>query len=158
MEKRTARYIVLVSIVLMAVSLFLDGETFAVCSGAPFVNRFLYHFFHASFLHYAINAWCLLSIAFTFEITVADLVVGFLGASLIPVTWQTPTIGLSGLCFVLFGRFSYCVQKKLKYHSYIGACIALGLLMPGVNGIIHLFCYAVGLIYGLLITPFRWKM
>lgn len=158
MEKRTARYIVLAAILLMAAVLPFDGETFALCCGSPTRNRFLYHFFHASFLHFALNAWCLLSVAFTFEITVADLVIGFIGASIVPVTWATPTIGLSGVCFALLGRFSYCVQKRLTYHFYMTACIAAGLLVPGVNGVIHLYCYAVGLLYGLLSTPIRWKM
>ena len=71
--------------------------------------------------------------------------------------WDVPTVGLSGICFVLLGRFSYLVEHKVYYHSYIAAFILLGMLIPSVNGIIHLYCYIAGLLYGLLINPIKWK-
>lgn len=158
MEKRTARNIVLaVSAAVICLLLVNDVEAFAIFDGCAFRNRFLYHFFHVSAIHCLMNVWCLLAVAFTFNIAVSDIVVAFVCASFTPIMWDEPTVGLSGICFVLLGRFSYLVEHKVYYHSYMAAFILLGMLIPSVNGIIHLYCYIAGLLYGLLINPIKWK-
>ncbi len=155
MENAKAKTITLALSAVMAVLLF--AEAHPICKGEPFANRFLYHFFHASAIHYLTNAWCLVSVVFAFDLALSDLAVAYIIASFVPVIWTTPTIGLSGVCFTLLGRCSFLVRRKMHYHYFMALFIIAGLVMPNVNGFIHLYCYVAGILYGLLIHPIKWQ-
>ncbi len=155
MENAKAKTITLLSTLAMGALLF--AEAHPISRGEPFANRFLYHFYHTSFLHYAMNVWCLVSAVFAFDLAVSDLTAAYIIASFVPVVWSSPTIGLSGICFALLGRCSFLVRRKLHYHYFMALFIIVGLITPKVNGFIHLYCYVAGILYGLLIHPIKWQ-
>lgn len=158
MEKKTAKWATLIICTVMGIlSTVDDVERFSVYIGSPFVNRFYFHFFHVSFIHYAINAWCLLSIVFSFDTSVKMLLTAFVAASFVPVCWSFPTVGLSAVCFVLLGRYAFRVRDKVMYLSCLTITIGIGFIIPNVNGWIHLFCLSEGLIIGFLNCPLKWK-
>lgn len=155
MEKKIAKGSTLLLVLLMAPLLFMEAKPIGM--GMPFYHRFLYHFFHANLLHYMFNSWCLVSMVFAFDLPLVDILVAYLVATFVPIVWSASAIGLSGMCFVLLGRCSFFAKDKRSYHSYIGLFLAIGLVVPTIAGFIHLYCYLVGIVYGLLIHPFKWQ-
>ena len=120
-------------------------------------NRLLYPFFHAGFLHAILNAWCLLSVVFIYNISMVRLFTAYLLSISIPsfLLMDVPTVGLSGVVFVLFGSISFEVGRKLYYQVWMIAYLLLGFLFPNTNGLIHLYCYAMGCVVALLNKPFK---
>lgn len=118
-------------------------------------QRLVYHFFHVSPLHAAINAWCFLSVVFIYNVTWMEIIVASAIASLAPdfVLSATPTVGLSAICFALLGLISLRTARKLYFIACIALCIAIGFLFPSVNGLLHLYSYLAGLLVGLFICP-----
>lgn len=144
----------------------IDAEKYGVCVDATLYQRLSFHFFHASFLHAALNAWVLLSIVFIFDISLYAIATAFIVGSLFPVnllheimpqaeTLLLPTIGLSGVCYALMGRVAFMVQKIWAYQAWLAFYIALGFVFPNMNGWIHLYCYLAGLFIGFLNKPLR---
>lgn len=167
-QEKTAKITSLV-ISAVVVIVYILAETISnigMYSGAPCINRVLYHFVHASFLHAALNAWCLLSVVFLYDVSAKTLIVAFVIASFFPVNTLSevlpnseclymPTVGLSGVCYALMGYIAFMVKRKLYYHTWLSIYIGVGFLFPNVNGWLHLYCYIVGLIVGYLNVPLR---
>ena len=87
-----------------------------------------------------------------------------LGAYLIAVTipvdtlapflpFDNPTVGLSGVVYVLFGSISFDVLRKRYYQCWMLFYITVGFLIPNTNAWLHLYCYLCGLIVALLNKP-----
>lgn len=120
-----------------------------------FMPRLLYNILHASVLHAVINAWCLLSAIFIFNIKLEKLLLAFGVAATAP-SWvfsEIPTLGLSGVIYFLFGSVSMAVRHKIFYHAWFTVIIAVGFLMPAVNARLHLYCYICGVLLAMLTTP-----
>ena len=133
----------------------VNGSDVGVGVQSPVMARLLYSFFHANIFHALINLWCFLSIMFIYEASLMRLLFAFAVAILVP-DWAltvTPTVGLSCVCYALLGSYSFEVQRKLYYLSWMVICIGIGFFLPGVNAMIHLYAYSVGLIYSLLFSP-----
>lgn len=132
------------------VGIFREGRQYA---------RLTYHFFHVSVLHWFANAWCLLSLFFIYEMSLKNLLTAYVFASLVPMcvfpasSFAVPTVGLSGVCFVLMGRIALFVERKLYYQAWLVFYLAVGFLFPGSNGWLHLYCYIAGLFVGFLNKP-----
>ena len=136
-----------------------------ICAYADWSNRLLYHFFHASWLHTLLNGWCLLSVAFVYDISLGRILAAFVAASLFPVdslytllhntNLCVPTVGLSGVCYVLMGSLAFMVRNKLYYHSCLLLYIGIGFLFPNVNALLHLYCYTAGIMLGFLTNPIK---
>ena len=132
--------------VILLYFLGLEAEKYGLCVGATLFQRLSFHFFHASFLHAALNAWVLLSVVFLFDISIYPIITAFIIA---------PTIGLSGVCYALMGRIAFMVAKKWEYQGWMAFYIGVGFLFPNMNGWIHLYCYLVGMLVGFLNKPLR---
>lgn len=113
---------------------------------SPLLTHFIYMFEHVNVWHFLCNMIVLWSVNGRMETWKAILIA--VVASYIPTWYDKPTLGLSGFLFALFGimwgrvgRFKDCMKKGLPV-------IALTIAMPGVNGLIHLYCYVIGYIVG----------
>lgn len=112
----------------------------------PLLAHFLYMFVHVNVWHLICNMLVLWSVRGRMEVSSAMFIA--VVASYLPTWYDKPTLGMSGLLFALFGimwgrtgRFKECMKKGLPV-------IGLMLLLPGVNGLIHLYCYLIGYIVG----------
>lgn len=160
-EKEAKIATLAVSAVIIIIYLFCsDVARFGICAGAGLGQRVVYHFFHSSIVHALLNAWCLLSVVFVFDVSLSLFITAFLAASLFPVdtlyhlmplsSLEMPTVGLSGVCYALMGMMAFRVQRKLYYQAWLAFYIALGFIFPNTNGWIHLYCYTVGMLIGFL--------
>lgn len=134
----------------------IDTDIYGLKEGCTLSARLTYSFLHANALHLIANAWCLLSLVFQYNMSNRQIVYAFLIAVFCPVDlfrWTIPTVGLSAMCFALFGIMSFNVKKKIYYNSCIVSFIIIGLFVPNVNAWIHLYSYVAGLIVGFLNAP-----
>lgn len=153
--------IVAMSIVQLVITIPL--QQVGIVKGAALYTRLTYHFFHANLIHASLNAWCLLSLAFIYDITAWELLIAYAIASSYPIDTicslcgntvsVLPTVGLSAICFALIGQVQYRVRRKLYYSTCVCAMIAIGFFFPNANALIHLYCYVVGLMVGFFNSP-----
>lgn len=166
MEKRKTEKIT--ALVISAIVIYLslsttrNWEAVGIHAGCGWKGRLLYPFFHANILHAALNAWCLVSIVFLYDVKMWRLLISFVIAATVPARmislvgdFTTPTVGLSGLVFVLFGSLSFEVQRKWYYQMWMLFYLAAGFLFPNTNAWLHLYCYLGGLAIALLNKPVR---
>lgn len=153
--EKTAGLLIVAFILSSALIYVPDWNAVGVSADCDILQRLGYSFFHASFLHAAVNAWCFLSILFIYEVTWWQILAAFLIAVAAPdlVLSSTPTVGLSAVCFALLGSIAFQVRRKLYYNGCMALYIAVGFLLPLVNGWLHLYSYVAGLIVGLLTCP-----
>lgn len=158
--KTTTLILIVVVLIISAVQCLgvIEPEQYGICKGCSLSARLSYCLFHANIYHAVVNIWCLLSLAFIYEYSLKQLFTAYLISAFYPVDWfwftsSMPTVGLSGVCFALMGMVSYKVKRKLYYHSWIAAFIAVGFLLPNANAWLHLYCYVVGLMVGFLNAP-----
>lgn len=123
------------------------------CCPSP-LARLSYPFFHASIFHAALNAWCLLSVVFLYDISFPRLLAALIAGAAVPdcCLSSTPTVGLSCLCFFLLASITPRVPRKRYYSASLLFYIAIGFLFPSVNPLIHLYGYFAGLAFGLIST------
>lgn len=72
-------------------------------------------------------------------------------ASWMPMFSDTPTVGLSGLLFALFGIMWGETGLLWKCVKTGVPVIIIMMLFPNVNGLLHLYCYMAGFIIGLIV-------
>lgn len=132
-----------------------DWEAVGVSRGCDILQRLGYSFFHTSFIHASVNAWCFLSILFLYEVTWRRMAIAYVIAVAAPefVLSSVPTVGLSAVCFALLGSIAFQVKRKLYYNGYMAFYIVLGFFFPLVNGWLHLYSYVAGLCVGFLTMP-----
>lgn len=160
-EKVTA---LLTGIVVICLSLYCkDWHSVGIYVGCEVQGRMLYPFFHANILHAALNVWCLLSLVFIYDIKMWRLLITYVIAVTIPITalsslvggMTSPTVGLSGVVFALFGTISFEVIRKWYYQAWMIGYLILGFLFPATNAWLHLYCYLVGFLVALLNKPIK---
>lgn len=162
-RRKEAKVTALLVVGLTMVVCFFDVpfDRVGMCRDGGFIPRLTYHFFHASLIHWFANASCLLSLFFIYDMSLRSLLTAYVVASFIPLglfpdtSFIIPTVGMSGICFVLMGRMALFVRRKLHYQACIALYLALGFLSPNSNGWLHLYCYAAGLFVGFLNMPLR---
>lgn len=111
---------------------------------SPLFVHFLYMFVHVNVWHFVCNIIVLWSIKGHMETCKAILIA--LAASYIPTWYNNPTLGLSGFLFAVFGIMwgrVGCLKDCMKKGMPV---IALTIALPSVNGLLHLYCYAIGYI------------
>ena len=160
MEKITA---LVISTIVVGLSFFKvwDWQTVGIYAGSDIAGRVLYPFFHANILHASLNSWCLLSMVFIYDIGIWRLVLAYIIAVTIPIDtiecfigeMTSPTVGLSGIVFVLFGSISFEVLRKQYYQLWMIFYLTAGFLFPHTNAILHLWCYMLGFLVALLNKP-----
>jgi membrane associated rhomboid family serine protease len=147
--------------VVLAVSLLplRDIAAWGIRPHCTLVNRLTYHFIHANIFHAVLNAWCFVAVVFVYRITRWHLLAAYVIASSVPcgllahISSFTPTVGLSGIVFALFGSVSFQVKRRLYWQSWMLAYLLIGLAIPNCNAFLHIWCYALGLGVALLNKP-----
>lgn len=149
------------SIVVVGMSFWSgDWRQVGIYAGCPLAGRLLYPFFHVSLLHAVLNAWCLLQVAFIYGITPWRLLAAYATAATVPVGMvglEVPTVGLSGVVFFLLGSLSFTVCRRWYWQGWMLSYICIGFLLPAINALLHLYCYAVGIAAALLVKPINIK-
>ncbi len=122
--------------------------------------RMAYHFFHANFFHALCNIWCLLALAFYYDIEDWELLLAYIIAATIPSWALSPlhsllspvkAVGFSGICFALMGIVFHKVARKRYYLSWIIPIVAVGFFIPGMAAGVHLYCFTIGIIVSLVL-------
>ena len=175
--KTTALVLVSICLIVIVLTSVLDGfaiEKFGICKGSPILARLAYSFLHASLTHALINCWCLLSIVFIYDIPLSALIIAYITAVTFPIDTissvfsgfpaETPTVGLSAVCFSLLGQIAFQVKRKKLFHTWVLSFIAIGFILPPIcsvcgydvatpNNFLHIYCYVAGLLVGFLNSP-----
>lgn len=133
----------------------IPNETVGIAGGCGWYCHFTYQFFHASWLHLAVNCWALLCLVFYYETPMKDLAIAFVSSasvptSLIPSPEGVVTIGVSGVVFALMGMLAFSVRRRVFYNAWIIGFIVLGFFFKSCNSWLHLYCYAAGFAVALL--------
>lgn len=156
----------LIAAVVCCLALFHHGNDWSavgIYSGCPLAGRLLFHVFHANAIHAMLNAWCLLSVVFIYDVSIYRLLLAYIVASTFPAdtlsavfsNLEIPTVGLSGMVFFLFGSISFEVARKRYYQAWMLFFLAIGFLSPYTNAWMHLYCYTLGVVVALLNRPFK---
>lgn len=112
------------------------------------VPRLIYSFLHVNVWHLLCNLAVLWTVRNRIDITAA-YGIAFV-VSFFPMSVSCPTSGMSGLLFAMFGiMWGKTGHTKAALRTGIPTII-LTFLLPQVNGLLHLYCYIVGILYGLL--------
>ena len=134
-----------------------DGDTAIVCEAL--LCRLAYPFIHAHPLHAAVNGWVLLQLAFRTPLTLRRLLLAFVVAWSCPAfvaAWPTANpssvVGLSGVLYALFGMLMPRVANRLRYNAIVALWLAAGLCTTSVAVGLHLYCYLLGILLGILQT------
>lgn len=159
-KKKAAKAMsLLVSILVFCLSLqdMTDWYAVGIYTGCGLGCRMLYPFYHANVLHAILNAWCLLSVIFIYDISLWRFFLSYIIAVTIPSFCLSgiPTVGLSGVVFALFGSISFEVQRKAYYQLWMLAYLVAGFLFPNTNALVHLYCYMAGGAVALLNKPVK---
>ena len=159
-KKKAAKAMsLLVSILVFCLSLqdMTDWYVVGIYTGCGLGCRMLYPFYHANVLHATLNAWCLLSVIFIYDISLWRFFLSYIIAVTIPSFCLSviPTVGLSGVVFALFGSISFEVQRKAYYQLWMLAYLVAGFLFPNTNALVHLYCYMAGGAVALLNKPVK---
>ncbi len=154
---KIAALIILLLIVCFTLCDVDDWNSVGIYLGCDFSHRLIYPFFHANFLHAALNLWCFLSVIFLYDTSIWRLVLAYFIAGTIPSACLSciPTVGLSGVVFALFGSISFEVQRKAYYQLCMLAYLVAGFLFPNTNALVHLYCYLAGGAVALLNKPVK---
>ena len=147
------------SLALLILSVFDAPAACILHPGCSITARLGYHFFHANVFHAICNIWCLLAIAFYYDIEDWELLLAFIIAASVPswcLTLNTydltlKAIGFSGICFALMGIVFYKVARKRYYLAWIIPMVAVGFLIPGMAATIHLYCFTLGITVSLVL-------
>ncbi|MDD6211083.1 MAG: rhomboid family intramembrane serine protease [Bacteroidales bacterium] len=141
---------------------FTDGCGYTVASGV--LPRAASVLSHATLFHWAANMAGIASMFASLSKAVHPLrllVVAFTAA--VAATYaaqgETPTMGASGMLFFLAGAdivlrwagiyFRIDPVRMLVYTCTVVTFIALTVLIPGINGRLHLVAFTAGILYGL---------
>ena len=156
-----------------------ESDAAIVCEAL--LCRLVYPFIHAHPLHAAVNGWVLLQLAFRTPLTLRRLLLAFVVAWSCPAfiaVWPTAgtnlfvgtsamvdpsamtalttapstVVGLSGVLYALFGMWMPHVARRLRYNAIVALWLAAGLCTTSVAVGLHLYCYLLGVLFGILQT------
>lgn len=141
----------LVAIIIIICALLpLNAPQFGISTLSPFSNRLTYMWVHSNIFHAIINGWCLLAVTAVYRLRNLALITAIAIAASCPDMWltETPTIGLSGVCFALMGLASLKSARPVRFNFYALSFLAIGFLFPHVASWLHLYCYLSGIVAG----------
>ena len=140
-------YITIIIALLMAFIIPLHAEL-AVSASAPIYSHFVYMFGHANFIHWAVNAWCLLMVHHQFRphrvvaSWLASVALSFLYYPSLPVLGASVIISF----FMGFTAPWLYRRKRLAFWQML-LLLVIGCLLPHIAGTYHLILFALGFIY-----------
>lgn len=152
---KTFSLLTIFPLVLLMVLRPWDFTTIGFYAEGGLTGRLVYPFFHVGFLHLFFNWYTLLAIAFSFPIRISRFVVAYVVAISFPIATavklfpqlHTPTVGLSGMIYFLYGSLLFMVANKKTFLSYAGIYIAFGFWLVGGNAPLHLYTFIMGIVY-----------
>ncbi len=119
----------------------------------PFINHIAYSVFHVNVFHLLINLMVLWNIRNRIDVLFSFLIA--VAASFLPMFVEDPTMGLSGFLFSAFGimwghtgRLNEAAKKVMPF-------IIFTMLLPNINGLLHLYCFWIGFCVGFLSARIR---
>ena len=145
------------SLALLILAFFNAPQQCVLQPGCGIAGRLCYHFFHANVFHAICNIWCLLALAFYYDIEDWELLLAFIIAATVPSVAMSsqPIVGASGVCFALMGIVFHKVARKKYYLSWIIPIVAIGFLIPGMAAALHLYCFSLGITLSLVYSRIR---
>lgn len=157
-EKTTT---VILVIIMITISGFYvpDWQNVGLHYNSTITARCIYSFLHVSVLHAVINSWCLLGLVFGYHIKTWQFVTAYIIAISAPsfTIMSLPTVGLSVICFTLFGIITPTVYKPFKFVACVIPMLICGFFLPQVNAKIHLYGFITGIFVGILNMPIKCK-
>ena len=132
------------SVVLLTAGSRLEG--FSAHGGL--LPHFTYSFLHANVWHMAANLLVLWGVRQRMNVAVGYVIA--VAASWMPMWADKPTVGMSGMLFAMFGIMW---GKTGRWKEYLKAgmpVILIMMLIPNVNGLLHLYCYILGFVFSFL--------
>lgn len=112
--------------------------------GGSFVLHIIYPFFHANIFHLLGNMFALYFLCRHYRLLFIAYIIAII-SSFIAYS-PLPTIGLSGVVYACVGLLGFLPNKNISrgakglFLSYI----VIGLIIPSLNGILHLCCVVIG--------------
>ena len=129
---------------------YLFGFHIQAGSSEGIIGSTLYQFCHVSIWHLLGNLIALQSItASPFRTPSWTWVAAYFVSVVVPC--GSPTEGLSGLLYAEMGILSWQALYKWKFHAWCIGFMAICFLFPNaINAWIHVWCYAGGVLIGLV--------
>lgn len=131
------------TITILSLFFIYDGGGASPQSGL--LPHFTYIFMHANIWHMITNLFVLWSVRQKMNVWMGYLIA--VGASWLPMWTDKPTVGMSGMLFAMFGVMW---GERGDWKGFIKAGMPVILVMmviPGINGLIHLYCYVIGFVF-----------
>jgi hypothetical protein len=120
----------------------------AVSPASPLYTHFVYMFGHANFIHWAVNAWCLLMLHRQFR--PHRLLASWLASAALSFIYypSLPVLGISVIISFFMGSTAPWLYrfKRLAFWQMI-ILLFLGCLLPHIAGVYHLILFVLGFIY-----------
>lgn len=132
--------------------LVLYSFKFGFYDGCELENYVLYSFSHANVFHLLINLIVLWSIKNKIRPFMSLSIA--LVASTLPMYVSEPTMGLSGFLFASFGQMWGKTGRWLDATKKAMPLILFMMLLPNVNGILHLYTFWIGFFIGYCLRKF----
>lgn len=139
-------YITLLIILLMAFIIPLHANM-AVSPSTPIYSHFVYMFGHANFIHWAVNAWCLLMVHRQFSFH--RLLASWLSSVALSFLYypSLPVLGASVIISFFMGFTAPWLYRRKRLAFCQMLLLVIGCLLPHIAGIYHLILFAIGFIY-----------
>lgn len=106
-------------------------------------QHLVYPFFHANIFHLLANLYALSFL----NINLLRIMTAFflsVSTSFLAVC-QLPTMGFSAVIFVLLGMQTNIFRSKFSFDKcFFLAYMIIGLVLPNINGLLHLLCFMEG--------------
>lgn len=113
------------------------------------IPRLTYSFCHTNVWHMACNLFVLWGIKNKLSVIPAYMIA--VAASWLPMWVDKPTAGMSGMLFAMFGLMWGQTGLAWRCAKTGLPVILVMMLLPNVNGLLHLYCYTAGYIAGMLV-------
>ena len=140
-------YITIVIAILMAFIIPLHADM-AVSQSSPIYSHFIYMFGHANFIHWAVNAGCLLMLHRLFYIH--RLLTSWLASVALSFIYypSLPVLGASVIISFFMGLTTPWLyrRKRLAFWQML-IILLLGCFLPHIAGTYHLILFAIGFLY-----------
>ncbi len=120
--------------------------------GCSLLQRLGYPLFHQNLFHALANIYAF-NQCFRAKPTRWNILVFYLLAVSYPFQTSMPIIGMSGIVYAYMGFIAPYARKKLWYNVTILIYMSLGLFFPCMAIGVHIYCYALGLLWGYLNAP-----
>lgn len=137
---------------LMIALVFLKPGCAGYWQGCSPIDRYTYPLFHANIFHALANLLVLRQCLKCYKAD-RNIIAFYLIAVSYPFPVDKPIMGLSGIIYAYMAYIAPLVTNKLKYNLTIAAYLAAGFLIPGMAAGVHIYCYAMGLLWGYLNAP-----